>query len=318
MDKIADVANIPSGQKIYKWTIERKLAQGDFTHVYVCSGQSSSSAYTKFALKCEKADSNLQMLKVEAYVLQKIARRGSRHFCDIEDIGKYHSVHYIVMHLLGRALVDYLKASPTGTFSVNCALSVGIQIFEALEDLHNAGFIHRDLKPSNICMGRFDRGELGKLYLLSFSIARKYLDSKGDMRKARPSVEFRGTVRYASQNCHQLQELSRKDDLESAFYVVVEMITGVLPWKGLPDAETVALTKGACRNVPGINQLLKGACPFEEMKEVMMSIDSLNYMSTPDYQFIYNTIRRAIKRIGIPEHPYDWELGGSNFMPDLV
>lgn len=45
------------------------------------------------------------MLKVEAYVLQKIAKRGSRHFCDIEDIGKFQGIHYIVMHMIGRALV---------------------------------------------------------------------------------------------------------------------------------------------------------------------------------------------------------------------
>ncbi|CAB3402262.1 unnamed protein product [Caenorhabditis bovis] len=317
MDKINDVGNLSGGQKVYKWTIERKLAQGDFSHVYMCSGLASGTNATKFAIKCERADSIYQMLKVEAYVLQRISKKGTRHFCEMIDIGKYAGIHYIVMNLLGRA-IDYLKSSKTGTFTTNCALSLGIQIYEALEDLHNEGFIHRDLKPSNICMGRQDRGELGKLYLLSFSIARKYLDAKGQMRKARPSVEFRGTVRYASQNCHQLQELSRKDDLESAFYVIVEMITGALPWKGLPDANYVAKTKAASRHPPAVFQFLRGACPFDELKELLNMIDGLGYMSTPDYQLIYLTLRRAMKKSPQPEHPYDWENGGPLYVPDVA
>lgn len=52
-----------------------------------------------------ESEFGLQMLKVEAFVLQKISKRNSRHFCDIEDIGKFQGIHYIVMHMVGRALV---------------------------------------------------------------------------------------------------------------------------------------------------------------------------------------------------------------------
>lgn len=275
------------------------------------------SNYKQFALKCESAQSPLQMLKVEAFVLQTIAKRGSRHFCDIEDIGKFQGIHYIVMHMIGRALVDYMKTSMSGAISVNCALSVGIQLIEALEDLHNCGFIHRDLKPSNICFGRKDRNELGKLYLLSFGISRRYLDSKNQMRKPRDNVEFRGTVRYASLNCHQLQELNRKDDLESAFYVIVEMITGQLPWKGLPDGAAVARVKQQSRHPSAIALFLRAPCPMEELREVMILIDSYNYFTAPDYVNICNILRRAMRRSPQPEHPYDWEQGGTNSLGDV-
>ncbi|EGT48514.1 hypothetical protein CAEBREN_20932 [Caenorhabditis brenneri] len=317
MDKTLDVSNLSPGTQVYKWTIDKKIAQGDFSYIYVCNGISNMSNHKQFALKCESAHSPLQMLKVEAFVLQKISKRNSRHFCDIEDIGKFQSIHYIVMHMIGRALVDYMKTSSNGMISVNCALSVGIQIIEALEDLHNCGYIHRDLKPSNICFGRQDRGELGKLYLLSFGISRRYLDSKNQMRKPRDHVEFRGTVRYASLSCHQLQELSRKDDLESAFYVLIEMITGQLPWKGLPDGATVARVKQMSRQPPGVTQLLKVPCPAEELRELMNLIDSYNYFTTPDYASMYNILRRAMRRNPQPEHPYDWEQGGTNVLCDL-
>ncbi|CAI2353151.1 unnamed protein product [Caenorhabditis sp. 36 PRJEB53466] len=312
MEKALDATNLPPGTFVYKWTVERKLAQGDFSFIYACNGSSNMSAQKQFALKCESAESPLQMLKVEAYVLQKISKRNSRHFCDIEDIGKFQGIHYIVMHMVGRALVDYVKTSLSGMLTVNCALSVGVQIVEALEDLHNCGFIHRDLKPSNICLGRKDRGESGKVYLLSFGISRKYLDSKKQIRKAREQVEFRGTVRYASLACHQLQELSRKDDLESALYVLAECLTGQLPWKGLPDGAAVAKVKQQSRQPPAVFQLFRGACPIDELRELMVLIDSYDYNATPDYANMYTILRRAIRRNAQPEHPYDWEQGGTN------
>ncbi|EGT34647.1 hypothetical protein CAEBREN_30578 [Caenorhabditis brenneri] len=317
MDKTLDVSNLSSGTQVYKWTIDKRIAQGDFSYIYSCNGTSNVSNHKQFALKCESAQSPLQMLKMEAYVLQKISKRNSRHFCDVEDIGKFQTIHYIVMNLVGRALVDYIKASPTGLISVNCALSVGIQIIESLEDLHNCGYIHRDLKPSNICFGRKDRGELGKMYLLSFGISRRFLDPKNQIRKPREHVEFRGTVRYASLNCHQLQELGRKDDLESTLYVLVEMITGQLPWKGLPDSAAVARAKQMSRQPPAISQFLRGACPTEELREFMCLVDSYNYFSTPDYATFFNILRRAIRRNPQPEHPYDWEQGGANPLCDL-
>uniref|UniRef100_A0A8R1HIX4 non-specific serine/threonine protein kinase n=1 Tax=Caenorhabditis japonica TaxID=281687 RepID=A0A8R1HIX4_CAEJA len=210
-----------------------------------------------------------------------------------------------------------MKTSTTGVISVNCALSVAIQIFEALEDLHTAGFIHRDMKPSNVCFGRKDRGEQGKVFLLSFGISRKYLDGKNQMRRPRENVEFRGTVRYASLACHQLQELSRKDDLESTLYVLAEMMTGQLPWKGLPDGGAVMKTKQNSRFPPGIYQLFRGACPIDELRELLGLIDTLTYYSNPDYGAIYNILRRAMRRNTQPEHPYDWEIGGTNPLGDL-
>ena len=48
-------------------------------------------------------------------------------------------------------------------------------MLEALEDLHSVGYLHRDVKPDNYSIGRAEKQETGKIYLLDFGMARKYV-----------------------------------------------------------------------------------------------------------------------------------------------
>lgn len=54
-----------------------------------------------------------------------------------------------------------------------------------------------------------------------------------DLRLPRASAPFRGTTRYASIAALRQTEQSRKDDVESWLYIVVEWTAGSLPWRKL-------------------------------------------------------------------------------------
>ena len=77
---------------------------------------------------------------MEVFVLTELTKKGSRHFCKIEDKGRYGSFNYVVMTLVGKSLQDLRKEGPGQHMSMGTAISVGIQCLEALEDLHGKSF----------------------------------------------------------------------------------------------------------------------------------------------------------------------------------
>lgn len=72
---------------------------------------------------------------------------------------------------------DLRLESPNKKFSLGTAISVGIQCLEALEDLHNIGYLHRDVKPGNFAIGRPEVDQLRNVslhqILLKFRNSRK-------------------------------------------------------------------------------------------------------------------------------------------------
>ena len=55
--------------------------------------------------------------------------------------------------------------------------------------------------------------------------------------KERKKNHFLGTVGFSSLNSHSLKEQSRRDDLESLAYLMIDLKAGKLPWHGLPRCE---------------------------------------------------------------------------------
>uniref|UniRef100_A0A915A810 Protein kinase domain-containing protein n=1 Tax=Parascaris univalens TaxID=6257 RepID=A0A915A810_PARUN len=289
------------GDALGVWLIKNKLGEGTYGAVYMVMKKDGNGE--EYAMKTESVKSPFKVLKAEYYVLSELKRTKAQHFCDIIDHGLIDQTKYIVMTLVGASLGDLRKHDPTAEFhklSLGCALSVGIKCVEAIEEIHNAGYLHRDIKPGNFAIGRIN---VRQVYLLDFGMSRRYRDKSLRIRDPRLSVRFRGTVRYAAMSCHLQRELCRKDDLESWLYQQVELTNGRLPWKNMTDVDEVVKCKSSCREF--IKELL-GGCPIEYLS-VMKNIDSLGYYTTPNYAQISNYLRMAIRRNHVNEYPYDWE-----------
>jgi casein kinase 1 len=98
-----------------------------------------------------------------------------------------------------------------------------------IELLHESNYIHRDIKPGNFVLGR--KQSKDTVHLIDFGLAKLYCDKTTKQHmSANMQHAFVGTTQYSSTNSHLELAPSRRDDLESWFYCVVEFLNGVLPW----------------------------------------------------------------------------------------
>jgi hypothetical protein len=66
----------------------------------------------------------------------------------------------------------------------------------------------------------------GKWVLIDFGLARKYVGEDGSHMPPRSDASFRGSTTYASVHAHRNEDLSRRDDLWSWFYMLTELVEG--------------------------------------------------------------------------------------------
>nr|CAH8861500.1 unnamed protein product [Trichobilharzia regenti] len=279
-----------------RWRVVKKIGGGGFGEIYEAQEVNSQE---KVALKLESARQPKQVLKMEVAVLRKL--QGKEHVCKFLGCGRNDRYSYVVMSLQGRNLADLRRSMSRGLFSTSTTIRLSLQILNAIEAIHEAGFLHRDIKPSNFAVGRLPTN-CRTIYMLDFGLARQYTTPKGDVRPARPVAGFRGTVRYASRNAHMNREMGRHDDLWSMFYMLVEFASGQLPWRRIKDKEQVGQIKN------NFNHVTLTRCLPSEYRTFLEHIEACTYPDRPDYAMLRGLIKQSMTRRDVHESdPFDWE-----------
>eukprot|EP01080_Neovahlkampfia_damariscottae_P002470 gene2470-3179_t len=280
-----------------KWKIERLIGKGTFGEIYCATDVHSGK---EVAIKVELNDPTKNDLKKEVIVLKRLK--------DSPNVVKYiysgrhiERFNFMVMEKLDEDLEKIRKHTLNSKFSLSTTLKLGIQMLEGIESIHKIGYLHRDLKPSNFVI---KRSEKGKIFVIDFGLARKYISNDGKHKEPRKQVGFRGTGRYASINSHQEKELSRRDDLWSIFYVLVEFSYGSLPWRKVKDLKRIGELK-----IKYTNKELLTELP-EEFTTFMDYISNLGYEEEPDYLHLKNLLKQSSekKEEYSLDHPFDWEF----------
>ncbi|XP_078050960.1 tau-tubulin kinase asator isoform X3 [Augochlora pura] len=279
-----------------RWKVVKKIGGGGFGEIF-----EGVDLMTKelVALKVESARQPKQVLKMEVAVLKKL--QGREHVCRFIGCGRNDRFNYVVMQLQGKNLAELRRAQPRGAFSLSTTLRLGLQILQAIESIHEVGFLHRDIKPSNFSIGRLPHNSM-LVFMLDFGLSRQFTTSTGEVRPPRSAAGFRGTVRYASVNAHKNKEMGRHDDLWSLFYMLVEFVNGQLPWRKIKDKEQVGVMKERFDH-----HLLLKHLP-SDFRGFLEHIQSLEYADKPDYEMLAGLFERCMKRRGVKTNdPYDWE-----------
>ncbi|PIO64512.1 hypothetical protein TELCIR_13858 [Teladorsagia circumcincta] len=96
----------------------------------------------------------------------------------------------------------------------------------------------------------------------------------------------------------KMKEQSRKDDLESWWYMIIEFMLGKLPWADMKpnQIDEIKHMKKQVRLKPNLKKFLKNT-PEEYMTNIILYIDTLHYNSIPDYDHVAAHLEAAVKAV---------------------
>lgn len=105
---------------------------------------------------------------------------------------------YFIMDKYGDNLLNYYQK--LHGFSKKTIFQLGIRLIDALERIHEAGYVFNDLKLDNVLIGNHKNSEssLHKIRLCDFGFALKYRDHNGKHLKQTDVDAFRSNMIFAT------------------------------------------------------------------------------------------------------------------------
>ncbi|KAK6739964.1 hypothetical protein RB195_008440 [Necator americanus] len=229
---------LSNGEVLDCYIVSCLISIGGFGQVYTCYHRLT---HQRVAIKVESITASIPLLKGEATCLHSLNCHHNPYGDEPREpilryltYGSTERLRYLVMDHCGANLRELKRASPNSKFSMTTSLWIMERMLSALQFIHSHGWLHRDIKPANFCIGE---NETRKLYFMNID---------GSCKKRKASSPFHGTLRYASINTHNRQDLCRWDDLWSVYYIAIENMAGALPWRFISDRKKVAEMKINC------------------------------------------------------------------------
>jgi serine/threonine-protein kinase len=148
--------------------------------------------------------------------------------CAIYDIGESDGLFYIVMPFAeGRTLKQVISGQPLEILS---ALSIAVQVADAIAAAHARGIVHRDIKPNNIVVS-----DQGQVKVLDFGLAKMLSTEETGAASDKSMTEIGvpyGTMGYGSPEQAAGERVDHRTDVFSLGVALYEMVTGRQPFKG--------------------------------------------------------------------------------------
>src|ERR1043166_3600543 len=150
--------------------------------------------------------------------------------CTIFDLNVVNGIHFIAMQYIpGRNVRQLVNGKP---LQLESALSIAIQVTDALAIAHAQGIIHRDIKAGNVMVT-----SQGQAKVLDFGLA-KLLDDDAARTSGIHHTELTevgipyGTATYAAPEQARGDRVDSRADVFSTGVLLYEMLTDTWPFKG--------------------------------------------------------------------------------------
>src|SRR5262245_23232341 len=163
------------------------------------------------------------------------------HIQAVYDVGETNGLYYIVLQYVeGPTLKQFMGGRPLEPLS---ALSIGVQLADALAIAHAGGIAHPDLKPANIIVTPG-----GQAKILDFGLAKMVVGepieegspprSPTDDPLTEVGVPY-GSMGYGSPEQARGENADHRTDIFSLGVLLYEMVTGLPPFRGKHAVEVL-------------------------------------------------------------------------------
>jgi eukaryotic-like serine/threonine-protein kinase len=214
------------GQLLLHYLVVEKIGEGGQGTVYKVMDTTLDRPAVIKVLPPELTDSNSNLVRFEREA--KLASSLDHpNICTIFGLHKVGDIHFIAMQYVeGRNVRQLVGGQP---LDLRSALSITIQVTDALAAAHARGIVHRDIKARNVMVTRS-----GNVKVLDFGLA-KLIESPGkgssDPQLTEIGVPY-GTSTYAAPEQAQGLKADHRADIFSTGVLLYEMLAGTWPFRG--------------------------------------------------------------------------------------
>lgn len=215
-----------------RFRVQRRLGKGGNADVYEARDMLSGR---QVALKMPRGCDSCESLLEEAAVASSLAHR---HSVDVYLAGVTgRGFGFVAMELIdGPSLAAVMEK--TGPMCERRVVLLGLEMCEAIQELHDAAMAHCDIKPANLMMRRVDRS----LVLIDFGLATRFgepIGGDGDFEG------IRGTPAYLSPEQALGYAVDARTDIYSLGCVFYAMLAGHTPYPAKNSVAAVCKHVGA-------------------------------------------------------------------------
>ena len=278
-----------------KYKILEEIGKGAFGKVY-----KGENIRTKelVAIKVEKVNGEIKSLKYETQIYQALTSgQNINGFVQVKWFGLINDYYFMVLPLLGDTLSTLKKSFLERKMPINTILYFGKEMIKRLQYIHEKGFIHRDVKPDNFLFDlNQDKEKTEKnMYLVDFGFCKQYLLHDGSHIPMKTKKQLIGTPNYVSINMHNGIEPSRRDDLESVGYIMINLFYRDEEIKMTNMTEIIAF-KFNIISTDSLEQekKLRFQLVPQIIKDYLNYCKHLKFEQTPDYDYLYSMLLKEI------------------------